>query len=76
MNLYGASVPAAREIVVRMTLTTRGCPMSAQITDVVRKRVEYKTGAQCQVELVWEPAWTPERITEKGREVLGMAKTP
>ena len=73
--VYEVEVQAAREIVVRMTLTTRGCPMSGQITEVVRKRVEYKTGAQCQVELVWEPAWTPERITEKGKEVLGMAKT-
>ena len=48
--------------------------MSEEIIAVVRKRVEYKTDANCRVELIWEPAWTPDRITEKGREVLGMPK--
>jgi metal-sulfur cluster biosynthetic enzyme len=54
-------VDGAVEVV--MTLTTRGCPLQAAITEGVRKVVaELPWVRSVQVKLVWEPAWHPGMI--------------
>lgn len=51
---------------IKMTLTTPGCPMSAMIVDNVRQKVESIDGIKnAEVELVWDPPWTPDRISKK-----------
>lgn len=58
---------------IKMTLTSQGCPEAKQIPEVVRRRVAEIDGvASCQVEIVWEPMWTPQRITPNGRRILGL----
>lgn len=60
--VYDLAVDDGR-VTVEMTLTTRGCPMSGPITEGVRSVVgalPWVTGVD--VELVWEPAWTPAMI--------------
>ena len=50
---------------IKMTLTTPGCPMSAMIVDNVRQKVESIDGIKnAEVELVWDPPWTPDRISK------------
>lgn len=62
------------EICITMTLTTPGCPLSATIERMVKGRVEYQyPDKTVSLELVWEPAWTPEMITGNGRKELGWA---
>ncbi|UGV39743.1 metal-sulfur cluster assembly factor [Methanococcoides orientis] len=54
------------EVHIKMTLTTPGCPMGAMILDNVRQKVESIDGIKkAEVELVWEPPWTPDRISKK-----------
>jgi metal-sulfur cluster biosynthetic enzyme len=59
---------------VEMTMTSPGCPSHVQITEQVRNRLAgIPEISKTQVNLVWEPAWTPERISQKAREQLGIA---
>ena len=56
-----------------MTLTAQGCPMHQQIAMNVKAAVEALDGVEfAQVQVSWEPRWTPDRITAEGRLALGM----
>jgi len=55
-----------------MTMTVRGCPMHALITKQAKKRLERLDGVgEVKVNLVWDPPWTPDRISKSTREKLG-----
>jgi len=59
---------------VRMTLTAPGCGMGTSIAADARHKLLALAGvAEAEVELVWEPPWTPQMISPEGRERLGMA---
>ena len=58
---------------VKMTLTTPGCGMSGMIAQDVRNRVLNLPGVkEADVRIVWEPAWTPERMSPEARKKLGL----
>jgi metal-sulfur cluster biosynthetic enzyme len=58
---------------IKMTLTSQGCPEARNIPEVVKRRVGEIEGVEsCQVEIVWEPTWTPQRISPNGRRILGL----
>ena len=60
------------EVHIRMTLTSPGCPVGPQImgdADQAARMLDGVTGVE--VELVWEPFWTPEKIDPKVRAFLG-----
>ena len=58
---------------VRMTLTAVGCPMHSVISENARRAVEsLERVRRADVEIVWEPRWTPDRISPEGRKSLGM----
>lgn len=60
--LYGLEI-AGDAVRVRMTLTTRGCPMGSSLVDGVKAVVaELPWVSEVDVELVWEPAWSPAMI--------------
>lgn len=60
-------------IAVKMTLTTPGCPMHNSITGWVEKIVnQFEPDKKVIVNLVWEPHWTPDKMTREAREQLGM----
>jgi metal-sulfur cluster biosynthetic enzyme len=59
---------------VEMTLTTPGCPLHDTIGQAVQRALARLPGvAHTQVELVWDPPWTPLMITDAGRRELGWA---
>lgn len=59
---------------VTMTLTAPGCGMGAYIANEVRARLESLPGVTAaEVELVWDPPWTPARIDPAARARLGLA---
>ena len=58
---------------VKMTLTTPGCGMSGFISQDVQKRILKLPGVQeADVRIVWEPAWSPARLSPEARKRLGM----
>lgn len=70
--VYGIDVEEG-DVEVRMTLTSPGCPAGPQIMDDVQRTLKMLDGVRSvNVELVWEPYWTPERIDPKVRAVLGL----
>ncbi len=59
-------------ITVTMTLTTPGCPMHSSITGWVENQVKsLEPGYEVFVNLVWEPAWTPEKMSDEAKQSLG-----
>ena len=59
---------------VKMTLTAQGCGMGTSIAaDARRKLLNLSGVSEADVELVWDPPWTPQMISPEGRERLGMA---
>ena len=60
------------DVVVRMTLTSPGCPAGGEIIEDVKRVVGDLEGVQsAEVELVWDPYWTPERMDPRVRAFLG-----
>lgn len=58
---------------VQMTLTAPGCGMGPIIAAEARQKILALDGiAEATVDLVWEPAWSPDRISEAGKQKLGM----
>jgi FeS assembly SUF system protein len=59
--------------VVTMTLTTPHCPVAESMPQEVELRVEAVPGVRdAEVNLVWEPAWDPAKMTDEARLELGM----
>jgi metal-sulfur cluster biosynthetic enzyme len=60
---------------VKMTLTSPGCPASTMISEQVKERLKKVPGvADADVRIVWQPEWSPSRMTEEGRRQLGLNK--
>lgn len=65
---------AGRRVSVKMTLTAPGCGMGPALAADAEQRLLSVPGvSSARVELVWDPPWSPERISPLGRERLGMA---
>lgn len=61
-----------QHVKVSMTLTSPGCPAGPQIIGESEEAVKGLDGvSDAEIELVWEPFWTPERIDPKVRAFLG-----
>ena len=62
-----------KAVSVKMTLTAPGCGMGPSLAADAEQRILSVAGvARANVELVWDPPWSPERISPAGREKLGM----
>jgi metal-sulfur cluster biosynthetic enzyme len=60
-------------VAIDITMTSQGCPSHASIIEQVRNRLAgVPEISATSVNLVWEPAWTPDRISQKAREQLGI----
>jgi metal-sulfur cluster biosynthetic enzyme len=58
---------------VDMSMTSPGCPMHAMILDNVRNRLAcIQEVGETEVNLVWEPTWGPERMSQPARKRLGI----
>jgi probable FeS assembly SUF system protein SufT len=59
---------------VKMTLTAQGCGMGTSIAADARNKLLNLPGVEeADVFVVWDPPWTPEKISPEGRTLLGMA---
>lgn len=71
--IYTVVVHDTGHVDVQMTLTTPGCPVAQTFPGTVELAVNQVEGVNdCTVELVWEPPWTQERMTEAARLELGI----
>jgi metal-sulfur cluster biosynthetic enzyme len=59
---------------IEMTLTSQACPEALTIPDMIRRRVNTIEGIEStEIEVVWEPQWTPHLISAEGKQILGMS---
>jgi FeS assembly SUF system protein len=71
--VYEIDVDAQGRVLVRMTLTSPGCPVAGLlIPEIERKVLAVEGVTDVFVELVWEPPWDPSRMTEAARLQLGL----
>ena len=62
----------ADAVLVRMTLTTPGCPLGAYLDDEVSRCLDQLPGApEVSVDLVWDPPWSPTMMTDEAKRMLG-----
>lgn len=75
--IYGVRFEAAdagqQDVSIDMTLTAQGCPAHVEIGQQVKARVEQLPDVRnVTVNVVWNPPWTPERLTPEARKQLGI----
>ena len=67
-------VKAGRDTVnIKMSMTSPACPSGAVIAEDIKMKLEDAGFPNPKVEVVWEPAWSPQRISEAGRKALGIS---
>ena len=71
--IYKVDFKDDRSVDVMMTLTTPNCPAAGELPTMVENAVASVPGVGVvNVNLVWEPAWTPDRMSDEARLVLNM----
>lgn len=70
--VYDVEVADGGQVRVKMTLTSPGCPAGTEILDDVKRVLADMEGVESvDVELVWDPYWTPEKMDPRVRAFLG-----
>jgi metal-sulfur cluster biosynthetic enzyme len=70
--VYGVTVADGR-VDVNVTMTSAACPVADTIVDDIESQLDAALPADLKihVQLVWEPAWTPQRMSAKARLFMG-----
>ncbi len=73
--IYGVNVSDKNDVDIKMTMTTRGCPLHDTLVGDVKKYVNKIEGVgSINVEIVWDPPWSIEKMNPAVRERLGYGK--
>ncbi|MCH9035240.1 MAG: DUF59 domain-containing protein [Planctomycetes bacterium] len=71
--IYDVHVGPDGKVDIRMTLTSPACPVAGTLPPEVEARVKSLAAvSDAKVDLVWEPPWTPDRMTEAAKLQLNM----
>jgi FeS assembly SUF system protein len=71
--IYDVEITPEHHAMVKMTLTTPHCPVAESMPGEVELRVGSVPGiGHAEVELVWDPPWDPQKMTDEAKLELGM----
>ena len=71
--VYGIELPEEGRVDIRMTLTAPSCPVAGEMPGVVESRVLEVPGvSEVRVDLVWDPPWGRERLSDEAKLQLGL----
>ncbi len=71
--VYDVNISEEGDVKIKMTMTTPGCPLVGMITEDAKNVLETLEGVKSvDVELVWDPPWTPDMIEPEVRARLGI----
>jgi FeS assembly SUF system protein len=71
--VYGIDVVDGHDVRIQMTLTAPACPVAGSMPGAVQRAVMRVPGIDsASVELVWDPPWTQERMSDEARLELGL----
>jgi metal-sulfur cluster biosynthetic enzyme len=70
--IYGIDIKDG-DVAIRMTLTALGCPLSSFINEDIQRKVMGIRGVKkVQIDVVWDPPWSAERMSKEARAMLGV----
>jgi metal-sulfur cluster biosynthetic enzyme len=73
--IYDVEIKKEKDVDIKMTMTTRGCPLHNTMVNDVKKSVSKINGVgNINVEIVWDPPWSIDKMDPKAREMLGFGK--
>ncbi len=73
--IYGVEIKKEKDVDIKMTMTTRGCPLHNTIVNDIKNSVSKINGVgNINVEIVWDPPWSIDKMDPKAREMLGFGK--
>ena len=61
-----------KKVIVRMTLTTPACPLIGHLVSEIEDSIKALGYEEVLVDLVWEPPWNPEKMSERAKMMLGI----
>jgi len=71
--IYGIDVTAKGGVHIRMTLTSPACPVAGSLPPEVESKVRAIDGVtEAKVEVVWDPPWTPDKMSEAAKLTLNL----
>jgi FeS assembly SUF system protein len=71
--IYGIDISPSGEVEIRMTLTSPACPAALTLPPEVQAKASKVWGVKsANVEVVWDPPWTPDRMSEGAKLQLGL----
>ena len=71
--IYAISIDESNAVDIQMTLTAPGCPVADTFPGMVEARVgDVKGVSDARVELVWDPPWTPDMLSDETKLELGL----
>jgi FeS assembly SUF system protein len=71
--IYGIEVDPAGAVTVRMTLTSPMCPAAESLPPEVQRKIEaIPDVTSAKIDIVWEPVWTMDRMSDAARLKLGL----
>jgi len=71
--IYKVDIRDDRVVAIEMTLTTPNCPAAEELPTMVENAVASVPGVQsAEINIVWDPAWSPDRMSDEARLVLNM----
>jgi len=70
--IYGVKVDDGKHVDIKMTMTTRGCPLHDTLVSDIKRYVGKVNGVgNINVDIVWDPPWSLEKMNQDVREKLG-----
>ncbi len=69
--IYHVNVTGEKDVGIEMTLTSPACPFGPMIIHDVRESALAAGAEDVQIELVWQPPWSPERMSDEAKLDLG-----
>ncbi|MGA2789958.1 MAG: iron-sulfur cluster assembly protein [Candidatus Bathyarchaeia archaeon] len=72
--VYDINVLDDGNVGIKMTLTAPGCMMGGMIAEEVKSKIKAMNGVKdAKVDLVWEPPWSPDKMSEEAKAQMGIA---
>ena len=73
--IYGVKVADGKDVDIKMTMTTRGCPLHDTLVSDVKRYVGKVNGVgNVNVDIVWDPPWSLEKMNQDVREKIGFGR--
>jgi len=78
--IYGINVTNNNDVNIKMTMTTKGCPLHETMVDDVKRYAKKVSGVNnVDVEIVWDPPWTMDKMSDEAKammKTMGAQSTP